>query len=122
MRAQPGLEDIANLVAGSRLGVHSHDFTGIPENLTMAFRYGGLDHLLPEARPPYEGLWSAGILADTPEQAASWIAERWNHLNDCWFSAQLQDASRQFCNRTSRKRVRPASTMRRLLEYAMVNQ
>ena len=87
---------------------------------TVCFWRGGLDHLFPRARPEYELLRRAGILADTPEQAAAHIAQHWDNVSAWWGSAQVQEARQAFCHRFCRTEARPVRAMKRLLDEACV--
>lgn len=115
-----GSANIADLISQSRLVVFSYDSTGILENLalnipTICFWQGGLDHLLPSAKPYYELLRGAGILADSPEQAAEQIAMHWDNVGAWWESGRVQDARQAFCDQYAKVEKNPIRTMRRLL-------
>lgn len=117
---ETGAANIKELISQSRLVVHSYDSTGILETLalnipTVCFWYGGLDHLLPDAKPYYELLRNADILADTPEQAARFITLHWDNINEWWGSARVQDARKAFCDQYARSEKKPVRTMKRLL-------
>lgn len=111
---------LQNLIDQSRLVVHSYDSTGILETLalnipTICFWHGGLNHLLPSAKPYFELLRSAGILADTPEQAAKFITCHWGNIGEWWESSKVQDARETFCNQYARVEKNPIRTLKRLL-------
>ena len=117
---ETGKAPIQKLMAKSRLMVHSYDSTGILECLasnipTLCFWNGGLDHLLPSAKPYYELLRGAGILADSPEYAAQLVAQYWNDIDGWWESEQVQNARRLFCEQYARIEKHPLRTMKRLL-------
>lgn len=119
-RIETGEIPIQKLIAQSRLVVHSYDSTGILETLslnipTLCFWHGGLDHLLSDAKPYYELLRNAGILADTPEHAAEFIVLHWDNVNGWWESQKVQDARKVFCERYARMEKHPVRTMKRLL-------
>jgi len=119
-RLETGTVDIRKLIEQSRLIVHSYDSTGILETLsqnipTLCFWHGGLDHLLPSAKPYYELLRSAGILADTPEQAAKLVALHWNSIDEWWLSNKVQDARMEFCEHFARTVKNPVRTLKHLL-------
>ena len=114
------MRNIHELIAQSRLVIHSYDSTGILETLslnipTLFFWNGGLDHLLPSAKPYYELLRSSDILLDTPEKAAEIVALHWDKVNEWWESKKVQDARKTFCNQYSRTVKNPVRTMKRLL-------
>lgn len=120
IKIEAGNAPVRQLIAQSRLVVHSYDSTGILETLalnipTLCFWQGGLDHLLPRAKPYYELLRNAGILADTPEQAAKMIASHWDNIGKWWGSKKVQDARKAFCNQYARVEKTPVRTLKRLL-------
>ncbi len=117
---ETGTANIRKLTAQSRLVVHSYDSTGILETLalnipTMCFWQGGLGHLLPSAKPYYELLRNAGILLDTPEQAAEMVALHWDNVSEWWDSPKVQDARKAFCGQYAKMEKTPVRTMKRLL-------
>jgi len=119
-RIEYGTAPIQKLIAQSRLVVHSYDSTGILETLalnipTLCFWHGGLNHLLPSAKPYYELLRSAGIFHETPESAALKVAAVWDNASEWWESREVQDARKAFCNQYARTEKRPIRTLKRLL-------
>jgi putative transferase (TIGR04331 family) len=111
---------IADLMAANRLVVHAYDSTGILETLalnipTMCFWHGGLEHLLPSAKPHYELLRRAGILVDGPEQAAEMVAAHWDNVSAWWESNAVLGAREAFCARYARSEKQPVRTLKRLL-------
>ena len=115
-----GYVGIQRLIADSRLVVYSYDSTGLLESLalnmpTMCFWRGGLDHLLPVAKPYYELLRDVGIIMDTPEQAASKVAEHWDQIGEWWENDTLQAARRSFCEQYAKTVKTPVKTLRQLL-------
>lgn len=117
---ETGTAKLQKLIGKSRLVIHSYDSTGILETLalnipTMCFWYGGLDHLLPSARPYYELLRKAGILLDTPDKAAAMVALHWDNVNGWWGSREVQHAREVFCNRYAKVESKPVRTLSRLL-------
>ena len=115
-----GEASIRRLLERNRLVVHSYDSTGILETLawnipTLCFWQNGLDHLLPSAKPFYELLREAGILADTPEQAATLADLRWDNIDEWWDSAKVQEARKTFCAEYARTERMPVLTLRQLL-------
>ena len=119
-RLELGRAPIGRLIEASRLVVHSYDSTGILETLaldkpTMCFWNGGLEHLLPSAKPYYELLNGAGILYDTPERATAAVATNWGDVFAWWDSATVQRARRDFCDRYARSVRNPARTLKEIL-------
>jgi len=124
---ETGKAPIQKLISRSRLVVHSYDSTGILEGLalnipTLCFWNGGLDHLLPTAKPYYELLREAGILADSPEHAAQLVTKYWDHIDDWWEDGQVQSARRLFCAQYSRVEKHPIRTLKRLLTTAVLSK
>jgi len=127
IRIEPGSSHLQQLISKSRLVVHSYDSTGILETLalnipTMCFWYGGLNHILDSAKPYYELLRDAGILADTPDQAAKNVELHWDNIGEWWGNEKVQNARRLFCERYARVEKRPVRTLKRLLTATMLNQ
>ena len=119
-----GNVSMQSLIVKSRLVVYSYDSSGILESLasnipTMCFWNGGLNHLLPIAKPYYELLRGAGILADSPEHAAQLVSRHWDNLDEWWSSKQVQNAREIFCDRYARVEKHPVKTMKRLLMDAL---
>jgi len=120
VHVETGEAPIQKLFAKSRLVVHSYDSTGILEGLssnipTLCFWNGGLDHLLTSAKPYYELLRGAGILADSPEHAALLTAKYWDNINGWWGSDHVQSARRLFCEQYAVIDRHPVKTLKRLL-------
>lgn len=121
---ETGEAPIQKLLAKSRLVVHSYDSTGILESLasnipTLCFWDGGLNYLLPCAKPYYEILRDVGILADSSEQAAFFVTENWDNIDGWWKSEQVQSARRVFCEQFARIEKHPVWMMKRLLKDAV---
>lgn len=119
-RLDTGTTPIRKLTAQSRLVVHSYDSTGIRETLslnipTICFWRGSSNHLLTCARPYYELLRTAGILADSPEEAVKMVSSRWDDVVAWWKSAQVQRARELFCAKYARTVKNPVKTMKTLL-------
>jgi len=111
---------IRDLIAKSRLVVHSYDSTGILETLsqnipTLAFWQNGFDHLRESAKPYYQLLVDAGIVHLTPESVAQKVNEVWDEV-DCWWAQnKVQDARRQFCDRYARVSRSPIANLKKIL-------
>lgn len=121
-----GILPIEKLTTQSRIVVHSYDSTGILETLslnvpTLCFWHGGLDHLLPAAKPYYELLRSVGIIADSPKQAAQFIALNWFDIDRWWMSKEVQSVRQIFCNQYARSENFPVTTLKSILCTATNN-
>jgi len=119
-RIENDLANIWEMIAQSRLVVFSFDSSGILENLalnipTMCFWHGGFHHLLPGAKAYYELLRGAGIIADSPEQAAENIAFRWDNISEWWGSKEVQNARKAFCGQYARTEKHPVRVLKKLL-------
>lgn len=120
IRIEPGQAPIENLIAGSRLLVHSYDSTGLLESLSLnipsiAFWRGGFAHVLPEAKPFYEQLMQAGVIFGTPGEAAAHVSRNWNDIGAWWQSPSVQRARESFCDRYARTARHPARKLADLL-------
>lgn len=115
-----GVLPIHDLISQSRLVIHSYDSTGTLETLalnipTLCFWSGGLDHVLPAMKPCYEVLRNAGIVIESPEQAAKFVATQWECMDHWWDSAIVQHARRIFCQQFAQTDKTPGRTLSRLL-------
>ncbi|MDB0065557.1 LIC12162 family protein [Oceanospirillaceae bacterium] len=115
-----GFEPVKKAIGKNRLVVHAYDSTGILEGLTsniptMCFWNGGLDHLLPVAKPYYELLRDVGILLDSPESAAHDVAKHWDDIDGWWGSEKVQRARVMFCEQYARVEKQPAKALSRML-------
>lgn len=109
-----------DLIKKSRLVVHSYDSTGILETLslnipTIGFWHDLYDEILPEAKPYYELLKEAGILAESPEDAARHICLHWENLEAWWGSYKVQEARKVFCNKYARTVKHPVWELKKIL-------
>ncbi len=117
---------LQDLIAQSRIVVHSYDSTGILETLaqnipTLCFWHGGLTHLQESAKPYYEHLIQAGILYDSPESAAKKVVKVWDNIPEWWHSDRVQSARKIFCDRYARISNSPVSELKHILTVSSVN-
>jgi putative transferase (TIGR04331 family) len=103
-----------------RLALFAYDSTGMLEFFAldrpaMSMWYGGLDHLLPEARDAYQQLIEAGLVHLDPESAATCIAKHWVDIRSWWDGAQVKAARENFCRRYARQSHQPVRELRKLL-------
>lgn len=115
-----GGRPIRELIAQSRLIVHSYDSTGILETLmqnipTLAFWQNGFDHLRDSAKPYYQLLVDAGIVHLTAESVAAKVNEVWDDVEGWWGQGFVQEARALFCNHYARVDNEPVQTLSRLL-------
>jgi putative transferase (TIGR04331 family) len=111
---------IKDLIADSRLVVHSYDSTGILETLsqnipTLAFWQNGFDHLRDSAKPQYQLLVDTGIVHLTPESVAKKVNEVWDDVDGWWGQSIIQDARKQFCSRYARQSENPIRELKKIL-------
>jgi putative transferase (TIGR04331 family) len=112
LKIETGERSIKDLIAHSRLVIHSYDSTGILETLslnipTLAFWESGYDNLRESARPYYRLLVDAGIVHFSPQSAASKVNEIWSDVNAWWWQAEVQNARKMFCERYAKISTTP---------------
>lgn len=126
LTVEMGNRPIAQLIASSRIVVHSYDSCGIIETLklnipTLVFWQCGLEHLRESAKPSYQLLIDAGILHLTAESAAKKVNEVWSDVEGWWSQVQVQNARQLFCERYARQSDRPIRHLKKLLSKTEVN-
>lgn len=120
IKLDTGTLKISNLIAQSRLIVHSYDSTGILEILsqnlpTLAFWQNDFDHLRDNAKPYYKLLLDVGIVHLTAESAAAKVNEVWDDVDGWWAQRAVQDARKKFCDRYARVSQYPVRDLQKLL-------
>lgn len=115
-----GITKISNLMSENRLIVHGYDSTGILECMALnipilAFWHGGLEHLLPTARPHYQLLIDAGILFTSPIDTAKKVIEIWDDVEGWWGQEYVQEARRRFCDKYARVSNNPVRDLKEIL-------
>ncbi len=120
LKIDTGSVAIGNLIAQSRLVVHSYDSTGILETLsqnipTLAFWQNGFDHLRESAQPYYQLLVDAGIVHFTPESVAQKVNEIWDDVAGWWEQSKVQEARKIFCARYARVSQNPVRELKQIL-------
>ena len=95
---------LSNLIAKSRLVVHTYDTTGLLENLsrnipTLVFWQNGFDHLRESVRSDYQVLVDNGIIYFSAESIARKVNDIWNNVDQWWFQKNVQEAIAFFCNK-----------------------
>lgn len=108
------------LINKSRLVVHSYDSTGILETLslnipTIGFWNDLYNEVLSDAKPYYQLLKDANILAETPEEAARHICAHWGNLDAWWSSKDVQHARKTFCEKYARSVKNPILELKKIL-------
>ncbi len=111
---------IKDLIAHSRIVIHSYDSTGILETLsqnipTLAFWQNGFSHLRDSAKPYYQLLVDAGIVHLTPESVAHKVNEVWDDVDGWWRQTKVQDARKQFCDQYARVNQYPVRELKNIL-------
>ena len=96
----------------------------MPYEIQWAAKETGFAHALvtrvPEAKPYYQLLRNVGILNDTPEQAADLIAMHWDDLGAWWYTSEVQEARKSFCNQYAKTERHPVRMLKRLLNAEIV--
>lgn len=111
---------IKDLIAKSRLIIHSYDSTGILETLslnipTLAFWQNDLDHLRESAKPYYQILLDAGIVHLSAESVAEKVNAIWDDVDGWWGQSEVQAARRKFCERYARLSQNPVRDLKQLI-------
>ena len=120
IRLETGEQRLVELIAASRLVVHSYDSTGILETLaqnipTLAFWQNDFAHLRDSAKPYYQGLVEAGIVHLNPRSAAAHIDAIWADVVAWWASPAVQAARLNFCARYARVSTDSAHELKQIL-------
>jgi len=120
LNIDPGEKPIRELIAASRLVVHSYDSTGILETLsenvpTLAFWQNRLEHLRDSALPYYQLLIDAEIIHLSPESIAQKVNDIWNNVSEWWYGTKVQDAREKFCDRYARTSQQPVKELKQIL-------
>jgi putative transferase (TIGR04331 family) len=124
VRLDGGSADLWEMIAGSRLVVHSYNSTGIVELLAlnipvMCFWDDSMEVLRDSAAPFYDALERVGIFSRTPEVAARRVMEVWDRVDQWWNSDDVQRARMSYCERYGRVVDKPLGLMRRQLAAAV---
>ena len=118
-RLEKGTARLRDMIAQSRLVVHSYDSTGFLETLranvpSICFTQDTFE-LASSAQIDYQMLREAGLLIESPQQAARAIEQHWDNVGIWWSSAMVQNARLTFCNRYARMTNDPITTIKNLL-------
>jgi len=114
---------IFSKIKENRLTVFSYDSTGFLEALALNIPVIGFWHigqynndmLLSYAKPFYDLLKEAEILAETPEDASKYISKHWDNVDKWWQSNKVQNARKVFCDQFSRVERKPISALKNIL-------
>jgi putative transferase (TIGR04331 family) len=120
LNIETGEGDIRDLIAQSRLVVHSYDSTGMLETLaqkipTLAFWQNGFDHLRDGAKPYYQELIDAGIVHFSSDSLAQKVNDIWNDVDGWWLLPIVQRARKNFCEQYARVSKNPTYTLKKIL-------
>lgn len=122
LKIDTGESNIKDLIAKSRLVVHSYDSTGILETLaqnipSIAFFHNGLDHVNESEILYYQLLVDAGIFHLSYESASRKVNEICNDVDVWWKQSNIQSARMRFCDRFARQTINPISDLKNILEH-----
>lgn len=111
---------IKDIIAKSKIVIHSYDSTGILETLsqnipTLAFWQNEFAHLRDSAKPYYQLLVDAGIVHLTPESVAYKVNEVWEDVEGWWGGNKVQEARKQFCDQYARVSHNPVRDLKKIL-------
>ena len=120
LKIDVGNAAIRELIAKSRLVVHSYDSTGVLETLsqnipTLAFWQNGFDHLRDSAKPYYQELVDAGVIHFSAESVAAKVNAVWDNVENWWGGSEVQEARKKFCDRYAKVSRNPASDLKLIL-------
>lgn len=96
-----------DLIRQSRLNICTYNATTYLESLganipTIIFWDESFWELRQSAIEDIQNLRSAGILFNSPQEAASKVIEVWDCVDSWWMSNEVQDARIKFCNKYAR--------------------
>lgn len=108
------------LIANSRLIVHSYDSTGVLETMslnipTLCFWRNEFGHLTEDTIPFYNKLKDVGIFQPSPEKAVEFITKIWGSVDSWWKSEEVQIVRSEFCNQYARTTSKPIGTLKQIL-------
>lgn len=118
-----GFDNIWDLIARSRLVVHTYDSTTFLETLTLniptiGLWREGLDHLSDEAKPFYQKLVDSGIIQLDADVAVSHIEQNWHDIDSWWNNADVQKQRQIFCQKYALEVKNPSSSLVKVLNKA----
>lgn len=121
LKVDSGRCRISDLIASSRLVVHSYDSTGILECMarevpTIAFWQYGLEHVRDSALPHYQALVDVGLFHLTAKSAAEKVNLIWHDVLGWWQSSDVVAARNAFCSHYAVSCDTPARRMRKILD------
>lgn len=120
IRLDDGVAPIASLIKKSRIYISTYNGTTFLESLamnipTIIFWIPKYWELRASAQPYYDRLKEVGIFHETPESAASKVAEVWDDVPRWWHQSEIQEARRFFCDRFSRMPENPLRVLKEVL-------
>lgn len=121
LKIDTGGSHINELIAESRLVVHSYDSTGLLETLSqnipsIAFWQNGLDHVSDSAKPYYELLVDVGIVHLSFESAARKVNEIWSDVDGWWKQNKVKSAREKFCGQFACQSETPVRDLKKILQ------
>ena len=120
VRLAPGAKPMKALIRKSRIFVATYNGTTFLETLgqnipTIMFWNPTYWELRPSAKPYFDQLKQVGIFHESPESAATKIAEVWDDVAGWWRQPEIQEARRYFCDRFVRMPEKPIRVLRAAL-------
>ncbi len=111
-----GKTKLNNLIAESRLVIHTYDTTGLLENFsqnipTLVFWQNGFDHLRDSVKSDYQILVDSGLLYFSAQSAAHKVNEIWENVDEWWFQKNVQEAKNFFCNKYAKNVENPVKKL-----------
>jgi len=116
IKIDDGRTNIKNLIAESRLIIHTYDTSGMLENFshnipTLIFWQKGFDHLRESVKSDYQNLVDNGIVHLSAQSIANKVNEIWNDVDKWWFKQNIQNVRKNFCENYSKNCKNPTKTL-----------
>lgn len=119
--------NLAHLIHKSRIFISTYHASNFLEPLannipTLMFWNQNYWELRDDAIPFYDCLRQVGIFHETPESAATKLAEIWDDVPGWWNQADVQEARDYFCQRFARKINNPTNALKMVLDRVIHNK
>jgi len=116
IKIDDGRTKLENLIAESRLVIHTYDTTGILETFshnipTLVFWQKGFDHLRESVKSDFQILVDNGLLHLSAQSTANKVNEIWDNVDEWWSERNVQDARKNFCDKYSKNCDNPTKTL-----------
>ena len=115
-----GRINIFKSAEANRLTIFAYDSAGFLEFLALGIPciclwHGGLEHLLRSAQNDYEDLVKVGLIHLNSLEAADWIVNHWDIVDEWWSSERVVTARQLFCAKYASSEPKPVEKLKRAL-------